>query len=381
MKTVISTEVVFGREGNASEFQLYGWFRGEKGFTWTLDADSGLCLPKPSSRHGGILEISLIPLTRAPAPRSQRLTIHANGRCLGSTSLSLPACLGFYFGPPSVYDQHFVVGMSHPDCLQQGGPGSLRFAFAVQNVRILELQEPMPPHTLRTSGTQIGQEAEEDIGSIIATIERIAGVTILDFLTSFQLVAGDCEFGGLQRACGCDPLGLFRFAGASVEAAIKALDNSLLGIGEHLDPFVVEHGGREWMIKDLQYNLVYHTGMSAAAFSADEVVTAEKRKIAFLRRKFLAELTEREKTFVCADRFGSPLEAMLPLFLALNRYGPNKLLWVTRASDKADVGKAEEVLPGLMVGYIEEFMQYSPSWRPGSAGWLSVLVNAWKLQH
>ena len=159
------------------------------------------------------------------------------------------------------------------------------------------------------------------------------------------------------------------------------MDNELLGIGEDLDPFVVEHGGQEWMIKDLQCNLVYHTGMSAAQVSADQVITAEKRKIAFLRRKFLAELTEREKIFVCADRFNSPPEAMLPLFLALNRYGPHKLLWVRRASGKTDVGKVEEVLPGLMVGYIEEFMQFSPSWRPGSAGWLSVLVNAWNLQH
>ena len=120
--------------------------------------------------------------------------------------------------------------------------------------------------------------------------------------------------------------------------------------------------------------------MSANEISRERVIIAEKRKVAFLCRKFLEELGEHQKIFICADRFGSPPEAMLPLFLALNRYGPNTLLWITVADVKEDAGKVEEVLPGLMRGYIDRFTPHEPHSSPSLGGWLSVLANAWLLR-
>jgi hypothetical protein len=376
MRTSIGSTVTFGRDGDARQHQLYGWFLGENGFTWTLRQESALSMPRPIGVHGGFVEAVLNPLTRPTGPRSQRVKVIVNGEVVGETSLASQARIGFYFPAVSVLDQHLVVAIQHPDSFRQGGPESPEFAFAVTSIRVLSLEEPVRRPRLRISHATLPPGGDNDNQATIAAAEEVAKTSIHDLMTSFQLVAGDCEFGGVQRACGSDPLGLFRFAGATPDTAINVLDCNFEGIGEDLDPYVAEHGAREWMMKDLRYCLGYHTRMSANVVSREAVIAAERRKVAFLRRMFREELEEGQKIFVCADRFGSPPEAMLPLFLALNRYGPNTLLWITLANDEEDVGRVEEVLPGLMRGYIDRFIYNQTDRIPSFRGWLSVLSNA-----
>ena len=376
MMTSIGEKVTFGRDGDARRHQLYGWNVGEDGFTWTLRQESALSLPKPSSTHGGFVELVLFPLTRPSGPQTQRIRVLINGEYRGETCLASPASVGFYFPALSRFDDRFVVTIQHPDRFKQSSEADAPdFALAVKSVRILELQQPLAVSKSSVSHVYV-PDATIEHQRMLGAVEKATGITIHELMTSFQMVAGDCEFGGFQRACGSDPLGLFRFAGASPLSAIDALDCRFAGIGQDLDPYIAEHGNREWMMRDRRYSLGYHTRMSANEVSREQVTIAERRKVAFLCRMFLEELESHQKIFVCADRFGSPPEAMLPLFLALNRYGRNTLIWITEAVIGEQAGRVEEVLPGLMRGYIDRFAPHTAGSKPSLGGWLSVLANA-----
>ncbi len=337
-------------------------------------------MPKPSGAFGGFVEIDLVPLANNDHCKAQRISVRTNGTPAGSTALGLPAVVGFPFQPPRSLDRHFIVTIQHPDAYSQGTPDDPQFALAVRSVRIINLEEPFSKPCSRISHRIIPSDNDTtDKSKIIAALEKIVEVPIHDFLTRFQLIAGDCEFGGVQRRCGSEPLSLFRFAGASPQSAIHALDCNFEGIGQSLEPYIAEHGDREWMMKDLRYHLGYHTGMSSMTVSRERVIASEQKKVAFLRRKFLEDLQTHETIFVCADRFASPPEAMIPLFLALNRHGPNTLLWITTAEIAEDVGRVEEVRPRLMRGYIDRFLPLQAGQDPSIMGWLTVLLNGFLL--
>ena len=70
----------------------------------------------------------------------------------------------------------------------------------------------------------------------------------------------------------------------------------------------------------------------------------------------MEDLAERRKIYAC-ERANPPLtrEEVIPLFLALNRHGANRLLCVVLANDAPPVGTVVEELPGLMRGHIDRF--------------------------
>ncbi len=129
---------------------------------------------------------------------------------------------------------------------------------------------------------------------------------------------------------------------------------------------------------DRTYNLHYHTFVSSNASSSKDIVLSETRKVAFLKRVFLENLTEDRKIYVCADRFLMPVEAALPLFLALNRHGRHRMLWVKEASSPHLAGTVEEFIPGLLIGHISRFQTDNQPTSPHD--WLTLLCNAWLLR-
>ena len=64
----------------------------------------------------------------------------------------------------------------------------------------------------------------------------------------------------------------------------------------------------------------------------------EAARLKFLQHKFLEELQRLEKIFIY--RFSGPIseEEILPLHMALNRYGSSTLLWVVQAAGDRPAG-------------------------------------------
>ena len=375
MRTRIARTITFGHDGNAVEHQLYGWCIGESGFTWTLGAESGLAIPLLDAPHGFYVEATIFPRTRSVGPLFQRMTVVVNGSQIGSVELRQPTIAAFYVPPIREFDKQVVLTIQHPDYFSDP-LGSRDFALAFTSIRILALEEPRFEKTKHFSPPAL-PAWDEPIASLTEAVSSYSGMGIAEFLCEFELLVGDCEFGGVQRLLGAEPLSLLRFAGPSPGAALKGLDTEFAGIGETLEPFIADSGINEWMIRDLTYGMAYHTHMSAATVSMANVLEAERRKVKFLRRKFLEDLQDRGKIYLCADRSNLPLEAMFPLFLALNRHGPQSMLWITPTDDTEMVGRVQLLCPGLMHGYIDRFMGRGVGTEPSMRGWLALLLNAW----
>jgi hypothetical protein len=377
-KTTIGQTLDFGLDGNAVEFQLDGWSGAEPRFTWSIGMESALAIHRPVAPHGFFIEIKSNSFIRAPEPLTQTLEFILDGNPVARASVDHHAVIAVFVPPrdpeagePEAGTAHLLI--RHPNATSPE-PGARALAVSFHTLRILTIDEPQPYHVPISVAVEWSERSSKE------NLESILGISARELVSEFEMLAGNCEFGGMQRACGAEPLSLLRFAGALAMVAMDGLDSDFEGIGESIEPFIVENQIREWMIRDHRYHLAYHSMASSNQVSAEEVVEREKRKIAFLKRKFLEDLTESNKIFVCSDRHINTKEEAVALFLALRRKSKRQMIWVT-ASEKTgkEPGTVVEILPGLMVGHIDRFAPAHNGSDVSIGGWLTVLAKAWLL--
>jgi hypothetical protein len=68
---------------------------------------------------------------------------------------------------------------------------------------------------------------------------------------------------------------------------------------------------------------------------------------------------------------------ILPLFLALRRYGNNTLLWVVPAENGRTPGTVEVVMDGLLKAYIDRFAPDENAHALSFAVWMKICANAY----
>ena len=322
-----------------------------------------------------LLEITASPLVLPPNLLSQRMIVWANERKVGEVTLLYGGPIGFYVPPLSPEDRSLFIRIEHPDVwVPENWDRDLSIRFV--SLRILSLVEPHPARMCQASGVKLPSSNATQVSDIMIA-ERLIGITIRELMVAFEALIGNCEFGGIQRLYGAEPLSLLRFSGITTEAAIWGLDRNFDGIGEDLEPQVSTNADQEWMILDRTYKLHYHTFVPSNASSSKDILLSETRKVAFLKRVFLENLTEDRKIYVCADRFLMPIEAALPPFLALNRHGRHRMLWVKEATSPHQAGTVEEFIPGLLIGHVSRFQTDNQPTSPRN--WLTLLCNAWLL--
>ena len=133
------------------------------------------------------------------------------------------------------------------------------------------------------------------------------------------------------------------------------------------------------MIHEKKFGLVYHTFVYEGQRSVWLMREQESARLKFLRRKFMEDLESTDKIFVY--KFSSDVtdEEILPLHMALNRYGQATLLWVVPAERDRPAGTVEVVMPGLLKGYIDRFAPDDNAHDFSFDGWLRVCANAYVL--
>lgn len=180
----------------------------------------------------------------------------------------------------------------------------------------------------------------------------LQGFTPQDFMYRFESLGENCEFGIVQRRCGAEPLGPFRFAVVSAENLTRALDAELADL---LDPAIVDarlSDGR-FVVHNRRYNITFgHSGLHDGDLGADRALRLILRRLQLLLRKFTAILAGGDKVLVFRSRADDDAAA-LRLGAALRRFGPNTLLWVAPAQDPAAVGRVEPLAEGVLKGQIE----------------------------
>jgi hypothetical protein len=391
MEVECDLTISFAASGNSLAFLGSGWARAEPEFAWTVGSESQFTLPALKPAHGHILTLDVHPFVHRPELLGQRLTVSINDTVVGSSELSRPTLLGYCIpaGPPSQSDRMSVT-LQHPDAVRPKDFGDSRdgrdLGFAVREAKLYRvLDANQPPHYHLPAGLMLGLTSERFNGPSDLTnwATSRTGLTLPQIALKFESIGENCEFGLFQRRCDAEPLGLLRFSSTFMRNLIRGLENGFEGIGEveDIDPRLEGSPRREYMIHEHKYGLVYHTFVFEDERSVWLMREQESARLRFLRRKFMEELQAGEKIFIY--RFNGPIseEEILPLHMALNRYGPATLLWVVPAEQDRPAGTVEVLMQGLLKGYIDRFAPDENAHDLSFDGWLRICANACVLDH
>jgi hypothetical protein len=374
----------FASTGNSLAYLGGGWARSEPAFTWNTGVESHLMFSQLKPADEYVLTLDVIPFIHAPEAASQRLIVSINDTVVGSCDVSRPTLLGYRI--PAVVarqSERMVVTLQHPDAVRPkdlGASGDDRYlAFAVSEVKLYRVLNAGEWRRHLPAGLMLGAVAGMDV---TAWATDRTGLTLPEIAFQFESLGENCEFGLFQRRCDAEPLGLLRFSSTFMRNLIRGVEGGFADIGanEDIEPRLEGGSRKEFMIHEQKYGLVYHTFVYEGERSVWLMREQEAARLKFLRRKFIEELEAAEKIFVYRYGAGMTLEEILPLHMALNRYGPATLLWVVPAERGRPAGTVEVLMPGLMKGYIDRFAPEDNAHDLSFDGWLRVCANACVLQ-
>lgn len=195
-----------------------------------------------------------------------------------------------------------------------------------------------------------------------------------DLVQAFESIGDNCEFGLVQRYCGAEPLGLFRFSSARIDDLVHAIetDFSEYGGADDLDVLVAVTG--RLYCRSRRYGFAYHTSDFVETTQPAAIHRREVGKVAYLKRRLLEDLADGEKILV---RKGGPEdgpEAVAALARAVRRHGPGQILDVRE--DAALAGTVTRRDDTLMVGHVRRFAPYVTAYDIDLESWLALCRSA-----
>ena len=186
-------------------------------------------------------------------------------------------------------------------------------------------------------------------------------------MLGFDSLGHDCEFGLVQRQTGADPLGLMRFTAHTFSDLRRALQTKFVSLTQDVALYTNEGG--EYITHDRSAGFHFHTFQYVGKVDAEALLTKERRRIDFLRRKMLEDLTSGEKVFVRRAQAPANDDEMRGLAADLRSYGPNTLLWVQEPSEACPDGTVLQEQSGLLRAFLNR--------RPNNPHRFEVDRNAW----
>lgn len=192
----------------------------------------------------------------------------------------------------------------------------------------------------------------------------------------FESLGDNCEFGLVQRHFGVEPLGLLRWSFSQPAALFKALGNDFSGVGEPGNSLLVAQHG-DFRVVDKQSGLTFHTFIKPDTAEPDTVFREGCRRVAYLRRGLLADLTSGRKIFIYKYHYGE-LNPSFPRWLqaALSLKGPNTLVFVRQCRPGVPPGTVEDRGDGLLFGYVEHFFPKEDPANIDYASWHMICLKA-----
>jgi hypothetical protein len=381
--------ISFASAGNSLAFLGGGWARSEDDFTWGIGAESHLMFPRLTAGGEYVLTLDVVPFVHAPELPSQRLIVSVNDTVVGSTDISRPTLLGYRI-PAGLArrSDKMVITLQHPDAARPKDFSDIAddrpLAFALFEAKLYRITNTaLPEQTRLPPGLMLGSTHERSFGTrghvdLTEWATTRTGLDIPQIAMQFESVGENCEFGLFQRRCDAEPLGLLRFSSTFMRNLIRGIDSGFEGLGEieDIDPRLEGAPRKEYMIHEKKFGLVYHTFVYEGQRSVWLMREQESARLKFLRRKFMEDLALAEKIFLYKFGSGVSEEEILPLHMALNRYGEATLLWVVPAERDRPAGTVEVLMPGLLKGYIDRFAPDDNAHDLSFDGWLRVCANA-----
>lgn len=196
---------------------------------------------------------------------------------------------------------------------------------------------------------------------------------------AFESLGDNCEFGLVQRFCGAEPLGLFRFSGTTIQDLVHALDTDFRQYGGEGDLAILASESGALYCQSRRYGFAYTTSDLAATTEPDSILDRETRKVAYLKRRLLEDLETGEKILVRKGPAQESLADVTALARAVRRHGPSTLLWVRTADDGHPPGSVAWCADGVMEGRVRRFAPPETAYDVDLESWLDLCRGAYRL--
>ena len=397
MPAVPELTITFGVNGNSLSHLGGGWARAEEHFTWAIGAESHLLLNLAQNAREYVLSLNIIPFVYPGALPAQRLIVSMNETIIGEALVSRPSILAWRIPPGLIRrPERTLITLSHPDAARPSdlskSPDERELAFSFSQARVYHLAPAASGGHVLPPGLSLGGPVSAGFAvhpdairpglDLKEWVTRRTGLSLAALATRFESIGDNCEFGLVQRRCDTEPLGLLRFSGSFSHDVIQGIEQGFEGIGEPADitPKLEGAGAkREYMIYERKYGLVYHTFVHEGERAPELLRQQEATRLKFLRRKFVEELAAGEKIFVFKSAAQVPEAEILPLFMALNRDGPNTLLWAVPEEPGHPSGSVEILMNGLLKGYLDRFAPVDNAHDFSFEAWIRLCVHAFLL--
>jgi hypothetical protein len=369
-------DIRFGRGGNDRNYLGAGWSADENGWRWMTGERSEVIFSHPpDGAPAYVLEMEYSVFVAPPELPAQRLIVKLGEIVVFKERLTHAGHTGFVIDAAALGDGPVRLSFEHPDAAapaRHGQGGDQRLL----SVRVARMRLTPVPASEAGLPMRAGQN-----GVRLADVERLTGMKPAAFITRFESLGDNCEFGLVQRQCGAEPLGLFRFSYIALEQLLRGLEQGFVALGkpEQLRCRISPGPPPEFIIEDDGYAMIYHTFQYDPAADPVALLANQPARQRFLARKLMEDVAQGEKIFVI--RRSAPLTEhdVLPLHGLLNRLGRNTLLYVVPAEDDTPPGTVEQVIPGLLKGSIARLAPDDNAHDLAVQSWLEVCVNAWKL--
>lgn len=373
-----SSAVDFRKGGNGGRFTAAGWSDPEADFRWMTGEVSELSLEPGLPNGDYILEFDLTPFVNPPGITAQRLTVSVDGTVVGQSNVAVESRFGYHIPATLLADKPVTsIVLTHPDAMRpcdvRDSADSRLLSLAVTRMRISPVQSGVSGQAVAGTG-----------GVTLEEFKRRKDMDPARFITHFESLGDNCEFGLVQRACGAEVfLSLLRFAGMELPTLLRALD---LGMRDFGDPAQVEirpddKERPEFVTHETRYGAYFHTFRYQDETRADLLHTSESKRLAYCAQRLIGDLKRGHKIFVIKRNEPLREDEVLPLYNALSLFGPNTLLWVVPADSRNAAGSVEVVLPGLIKGFIRRFAPPEDAPNLVLEDWLEVCAHAFELRY
>lgn len=387
----------FGSDGSSALYEDGGWLGVETHLTWAGQGTCRLVLSGVEESVSRVLELHVIPCMPHDRVTAQSIRVAVNDTPLGTSTLIRRSRLAYVIPPDVIrarepihiqFDFPSPINASDSPTTDAGPSPTFGFARLRLVERPLSLQGDVSRllpivEYVSDLGDGAGERSQAPSSVVANRIRSLTGIDPLELMRHFESIGQSCEFGLLQRRCGAEPLGLFRFASIFLDHLLRGIETDFDRLGEpscmdiRFDP---DTPNPEFLVVDENFELIYHTFVHVDQAAAEDVRAQQARRLQLLKRKFLDDVREGRKIFVriCKPEVSAPDEA-IPLYLALNREHDNMLLWVVLADSTHPAGTVDRIADRLFIGYIDRFAPELDAKDLSLDVWLSICTNAYLL--
>jgi hypothetical protein len=186
-----------------------------------------------------------------------------------------------------------------------------------------------------------------------------------------------CELGLVQRHCGAESLGLFRFGFTPLDGLIAALNDDFSAIGDPSQLAIIS-ANKEWVTHHRTYGFECHTDRRIRDVSRETVRRQASAHFAFLAGKLKEDLAGGEKLFFYRPETpGAPDAKCHALWEGMQRFGRPVLCWVDIAPEPEMAGKSAWIVPGrLMAGTLDRYASTRFAAGASFHGWLTLIESS-----